>query len=164
MNTTILIEAESFRNLGGWVIDQQSIDKMGSPYLLAHGLGIPVEDASTIINISEKGEYRIWVRTRDWVAPWNMHGSPGKFQLVIDHKPIKTIFGTIGADWNWQDGGVINLGKGSVEIALHDLTGFDGRCDAIILTTDKELLPPNDSELLSQFRKEIGRASCRGRV
>lgn len=33
---TILLEAESFRELGGWVIDQQFMDRMGSPFLLAH--------------------------------------------------------------------------------------------------------------------------------
>lgn len=39
-NNTLLIEAESFANKGGWVVDQQFVEQMGSPYLLAHGLGI----------------------------------------------------------------------------------------------------------------------------
>lgn len=43
----ILVEAEGFDDTGGWVIDPQSMDLMGSPYLLAHGLGVPVEDATT---------------------------------------------------------------------------------------------------------------------
>ncbi len=34
---TILVEAESFENQGGWKLDTQFIDEMGSPYLLAHG-------------------------------------------------------------------------------------------------------------------------------
>ena len=37
----IFIEAESFDNKGGWVLDNQSMKQMGSSYLLAHGLGIP---------------------------------------------------------------------------------------------------------------------------
>lgn len=41
----IFIEAESFENKGGWVIDNQSMYQMGSSYLLAHGMGIPVENA-----------------------------------------------------------------------------------------------------------------------
>jgi hypothetical protein len=49
---TMLIEAESFSNKGAWVIDQQNMDQMGSPYLLAHGLGIPVQDAVTSIQIT----------------------------------------------------------------------------------------------------------------
>ena len=40
----ILIEAESMDSYGGWVLDQQSMASMGSPYLLAHGMGVPVED------------------------------------------------------------------------------------------------------------------------
>ncbi len=34
-----MIDAESFTDTGGWVVDQQSMDQMGSPYLMAHGLG-----------------------------------------------------------------------------------------------------------------------------
>lgn len=30
---------------GGWVLDAQFMDVMGSPYLLAHGLGVRVTDA-----------------------------------------------------------------------------------------------------------------------
>ena len=66
----VLVEAESFSNHGGWVIDQQSMDQMGSPYLLAHGLGEPVADASAVVRFERQGRYRLWVRTRDWVAPW----------------------------------------------------------------------------------------------
>ena len=36
------LEAESFATLGGWVIDQQSMAQMGSAYVMAHGMGIPV--------------------------------------------------------------------------------------------------------------------------
>ena len=54
---TYFIEAESFENLGGWTIDQQSTDQMGSPYVMAHGLGVPVADARTGIEISEEGTY-----------------------------------------------------------------------------------------------------------
>ena len=81
---TVLIEAEAFEDLGGWVIDQQFMDQMGSPFLLAHGLGEPVEDAVTTMEFAEAGKYRVWVRTRDWVAPWKATGAPGRFQLLID--------------------------------------------------------------------------------
>lgn len=150
---SIFIEAESFSKPGGWVIDQQSIDQMGSPYLLAHGFGVPVEDATTQIEIPEKGEYRVWVRTRDWVAPWDTPGSPGRFQLLIDTNPLKTTFGTKGAEWRWQDGGTTYLNSKKIEITLKDLTGFEGRCDAIIITKDLKFIPPNESDALAQFRR-----------
>ena len=34
--SNLLIEAESFDQKGGWVVDQQFMDLMGSPYLMAH--------------------------------------------------------------------------------------------------------------------------------
>ena len=43
----VLLEAAQFGDTGGWDVDQQSMDVMGSPYLLAHGLGVPVKDAVT---------------------------------------------------------------------------------------------------------------------
>lgn len=35
----LFVETESFENKGGWVVDQQFMDIMGSPYLMAHGMG-----------------------------------------------------------------------------------------------------------------------------
>lgn len=51
----LFVEAESFSNKGGWVVDQQFMDLMGSPYLLAHGMGEPVDDAYTEVTFPEKG-------------------------------------------------------------------------------------------------------------
>ena len=45
--SNLFIEAESFTKKGGWVVDQQFMDLMGSSYLMAHGMGEPVEDAQT---------------------------------------------------------------------------------------------------------------------
>ncbi len=149
----ILIEAESFGDPGGWVVDQQSIDIMGSSYLLAHGLGVPVKDARTIVTIPEEGYYRIWVRTRDWVAPWDVKGSPGKFMLLVNNKPLDATFGTEGKSWQWQKGGTIRLKEGECELILHDLTGFEGRCDAILLTSDQKFLPPDEKNELDNFRR-----------
>ena len=49
----ILIEAESFDDLGGWKLDTQFIHIMGSPYLLAHGLGKPVAPAHTTVTLQD---------------------------------------------------------------------------------------------------------------
>ncbi len=152
---TILIEAESFQNLGSWVVDQQFMDQMGSPFLLAHGLGEPVKDATTTVEFTKKGKYHVWVRTRDWVAPWKAPGTPGRFRLLIDGKPLKTVFGTKRAKWHWQDGGVVKIINRQVKIALHDLTGFEGRCDAIVFTTDTNFKPPNEGEGLNGFRRKL---------
>jgi len=153
----ILVEAEAFADTGGWVIDPQFMDLMGSPYLLAHGLGVPVDDATTELFIPKAGTYRVWVRTKDWVARWKAPGAPGRFQLLINGKPLQTIFGTVGAHWHWQDGGNIELPKGNIHLALHDLTGFEGRCDAILFASDLAYVPPNtDPEMLAFRRRCLG--------
>lgn len=150
----LFLEAEGFTERGGWELDQQSMDQMGSPYLLAHGLGIPVEDARTEVRLPCAGTYRVWVRTRDWVAPWKAPGAPGKFQLLIDGKPLEEIFGTKNAEWHWHDGGTVEL-KEKATIALHDLTGFEGRCEAILFCKDTGFQPTNDVAALTRFRRKL---------
>jgi hypothetical protein len=148
------IEAEGFETPGGWDLDQQSMDVMGSPYLLAHGLGVPVKDATATLNFPSAGTYQVWVRTRDWVAPWNAPGAPGKFQLLVDGSPLKETFGTKNAQWHWHDGGTVTVGK-KAKLALHDLTGFDGRCEAILFCKDPNFKPTNDLKALTAFRRTL---------
>ncbi|MEI7732495.1 MAG: FAD-dependent oxidoreductase [Verrucomicrobiota bacterium] len=152
---TVLVEAESFQDQGGWSLDTQFIDLMGSPYLLAHGLGEPVKDATTTVNLPEAGTYRVFVRTKDWVARWKAPGTPGKFQVLVEGQALKETFGTQGADWFWHDGGTVEIKGKQAKVALHDLTGFEGRCDAILFTTDKAFSPPNDAAPLASWRKQL---------
>ncbi|MEM6571347.1 MAG: FAD-dependent oxidoreductase [Planctomycetota bacterium] len=150
----VLVETEAFEDLGGWVLDQQFMDLMGSPFLLAHGMGVPVADARTRVALASPGTVRVWVRTRDWVAPWDAPGAPGRFQVVVDGTPLETLFGTKGDPWHWQDGGTVEVGA-KVELALHDLTGFEGRCDAILLARDLAWTPPDGGDELEQLRARL---------
>jgi hypothetical protein len=150
----VFLEAEGFADCGGWELDQQSMDQMGSPYLLAHGLGIPVQDATTQVTFPAAGRYRLWVRTRDWVAPWNAPGAPGKFQVLINGNPVQEIFGTKNAQWHWHDGGLVTVPV-EATIALHDLTGFEGRCEAILFCQDADFVPSNDVQALGKFRRKL---------
>jgi len=151
----ILVEAEQFEDLGGWVIDQQFMDQMGSPFLLAHGLSVPVADAKTTVAFKKGGTYRVWVRTRDWVADWSANGAPGRFEVMVGGRKLETTFGTEGAKWHWQDGGTVRIEKSDVVVALHDLTGFEGRCDAVFFSRDPEFRPPNDEPAMKLWRKEL---------
>lgn len=151
---TVLVEAEGFAGHGGWVVDQQSMPAMGSAYLLAHGLGEPVADAQTTVKLPKRGEYRVWVRTKDWVARWDAPGSPGRFQVLVDGRPLTETFGTKGRDWSWHDGGTVKIAKAEASLALHDLTGFEGRCDAILLTSDLGFTPPESSKDLAALRQK----------
>jgi hypothetical protein len=164
----IFIEAENFQNTGGWVVDQQFIDQMGSPFLLAHGLGKPVADATTQISFPTTGNYHVWVRTRNWTSPWTnrtdgIHSpdAPGRFQLMVNDKPLKTVFGTESADWHWQYGGEVTIAPGEITLTLRDLTGFNGRCDAIIFSQNRdEKLPDGGLELLRLRRELLGTAQA----
>jgi len=150
--TELFIETESFMDKGGWVVDQQFMDLMGSPYLLAHGMGQPVQDATTLVTFPRKGVYRMFVRTYNWTSPWFEGVGPGRFQVSIDGKPVGTTFGATGNTWLWQEGGEVLITNTKVQLSLHDLTGFDGRCDAIYFTQDSVYAPPTEMNDLTTFR------------
>ena len=149
---TVMVLATRFDNLGDWTVEQQFVLQMGSSYLLAHGIGTPLEkDADTTIEIPEDGDYTLYVRTKNWTAFWSEGKTPGIFQVLVDGKADKAEFGLgkVGdtrrerAQWYWQKGETYTLAKGRHTLALHDLMGLDGRCDAIILT--KAGAAPGDS-------------------
>ncbi len=145
-----LIEAESFPDKGGWMVDPQFVQQMGSPYLLAHGLGSPVPNASTRIKVDQPGKYFVWARTRNWVpGPWD---APGQFKISINGNLLKNTLG-LTPEWDWELAGELALPNGEVIIELIDLTGFDGRCDAIYLSQEN-VPPPDEGEDLNAFRKE----------
>lgn len=137
----LFIEAESFNRSGGWVLDQQFMDQMGSPYLMAHGMGTPVSDASTDIQVQQSGIYYVYARTYNWTSPWSEKKGPGKFKIAINGKSLTHTLGDTGNSWQWQLAGKVTLKNGKATLALQDLTGFNGRCDAIYLTTDSNQNP-----------------------
>lgn len=126
---------------------------------MAHGCGVPVADAWTDVEIAENGRYAVWARTRNWNAVWTRCASPqgggaklaipdanlpqapgglavpaaGRFQVLVNGVPLAGELGTGDAAWHWQKAGEIDLPAGTVRLALHDLTGFNGRCDALWL-------------------------------
>jgi len=148
----VFVETESFEDKGGWVIDQQSFVVMNSSYIMAHGMGRPVKDASTTVKFPKTGKYRMWVRTKDW-APFPK--GPGKFQVSVDGNAIKQIFGESGSDeWKWYDGGEVDIKNMQTKLSLKDLTGFNGRCDAILFTDAPKFTPPNKLDELTAFRRK----------
>ena len=164
INECVLVEAEAFDDIGGWVIDSQFMDNMGSPFLLAHGLGNPVNDAVTEVAFPETGAYRVWVRTRDWVAPWKKsdtpeskraYGCPGKFKLLIDGKDLGVTFGVKGDEWFWHYGGLVEIENKTTKLTLHDLTGFEGRCDAVLFCKEGVFVPPSKPVELTAFRRKL---------
>lgn len=153
-NRMVLVEAESFDRRGGWVLDQQFMDQMGSPFLMAHGMGRPVEDASTSVAIPGKGVWHVYVRTWNWCSPWKTKEKPGRFQLSVNGTRLDNELG-LGERWDWEYAGSIEIKEKMNRVTLHDLTGFNGRCDAILFTKEKEVRIPNEGEPMRKFRKKL---------
>ncbi len=122
---------------GGWALDVQFMDVMGSPYLLAHGLGVRVTDATADVAFPEDGQYRVWVRTRRWAD-----GGAGRFRVRVNGKPLAKVFGEGAREWSWEDGGEVRISGGTARLALEDLTGFDGRCAGIVFDSGAESRAP----------------------
>ena len=125
------VYANGFRE-GGWKMDVQFMDAMGSPYLLAHGLGFPVPDAVATVRVPSSGKWRVWARTRKWVE------GAGSFSVLVNGRALAHVFGRGDAAWGWEDGGEIEIAAGEAEIRLRDLDGFDGRCAGIVLASAGE--------------------------
>jgi hypothetical protein len=137
----VLLEASSFADPGGWALDTQHYQQMGGCYLLAHGMGRPVANAKTEVTLPEAGTWYVWVRTRDWCpGEWD---APGRFKVWVDGKELEPEFGT-EPGWAWQKGGSVEISEaGKIAVALQDLTGFDGRCDAIFFSKQSAPELPN---------------------
>lgn len=149
---TLWIDAEDFADYGGWWLDTKFVHLMGSAYLIANGVEGPVNNASLEVDIPQEGNYRLWVRARDWLPEY----SPGRFQVIVGGEASPVIFGKSGEPgWAWYDGGRFELAQGKTKIELHDLTGHYGRCDALVLTTDMQYTPPNDLEALKKERARL---------
>lgn len=149
----LLVEAESFARKGGWQIDQQFMDLMGSPYLIAHGMGVPVGDASTEVRFPEAGDYYVYARTYNWTSPWSDAPGPGRFVVALNGKRIGRPVGDKGDAWGWQPLGKVRVVELDATLTLHDLTGFDGRCDALYFTTAAGALPPESLAEQQAFRR-----------
>jgi hypothetical protein len=147
----VLIEAESFDNPGGWTIDPQFEQQMGSPYLLAHGMGIPVKNARTKVKFNSDGKYYVWVRTMNWV-PGNWD-APGRFQLKANNELIHKKLG-LRSGWGWEYVDEVSVINKELELELVDLTGFNGRVDAVYFSTTKKE-PPSSLKKLAAWRKTI---------
>jgi len=151
--TELWIDALEFNEKGGWKEDTQFVRLMGSSYLMAaDDAGVPVADATTKVTVPETANYRIWVRDRNWLR----HHSPGKFKLVVDGESTFNTLGAMPSDsWIWEIAGDFQLEAGEHTLALHDLTGYFGRCASILLTTDLDYVPPREVDRLQRERARI---------
>jgi hypothetical protein len=146
------VEAEDFAQYGGWRLDTQFVWRMGSAYLIAADVGRPVPDATTEIDVPRAGRWRVWVRAKNWLP----EHSPGRFTVSIAGQRSAVVLGAGPTkDWTWQSAGEFELATGPTRLTLHDLTGYFGRCDALLLTTDLGYRPPEKAEPLARERAAL---------
>ncbi len=154
-NGMILIPTASFDDCGGWFVDSEFILQMGAPYLLAHGLGLPVSDAVTRFRVDKKGSYHVYAYTYNWVSPWHEDMTPGIFNVFIDSENTGEFGHT--SSWSWEEGKSIILEEGEHTVSLHDLSGFEGRCAYILLSSsDNPSLPSGKDSIMSFYREMAG--------
>ena len=71
-NNSVMALATTFADRGDWTVEQQFVLQMGSSYLLAHGIGTPLQrDAVTTVEVPADGEYNLLVRTKNWTKHWS---------------------------------------------------------------------------------------------
>lgn len=147
----MLLETEAFSYKGGWKVDQQFMDVMGSPYLIAHGAGVPVDAAVTEVRLPGKGIWHVYVRTFNWTSPWYEGKGPGMFHVEVDGNVLPKQLGVTGNSWMWEYAGEFEATSRKVSVALKDLTGFDGRCDVIYFSRENHA----PVEGMSQLRERL---------
>ena len=156
-----LVETESFDDRGGWVADHQAFEKIGSSYLLAHGAGVPVKDATTTVDVPAPGKYHVYASTYNWTSPWYDGEGPGAFKIEVDGNTLPTVLGTTGNRWEWQYAGCVELGSETAKLALKDLGGFDGRVDAIFFSKREKAPSADYMSLDGKRRKWTGKTEIK---
>lgn len=136
--TTCLFEGEAFQFKGKWVAEKSS-ECLGTAMLRVYqdNDGSVDSDALTVVSVPEAGNYRVWVRSRDYAVT----ARPRSFTLSIDGTELSEV-GRHGHDgFYWEEAGAIQLDRKNVMLRLHDSGCYYGRCDAILITTDSSLDP-----------------------
>lgn len=131
----VAVYPQSFE--GGWALDSQFLDVIGSPCLLAHGMGRPVPDARAVVELPAPGRWRVAVRAKNWLPancayPVTSADYPGSFRVLVDGRPLAKMFGRGPKAWTWEDGGEVDCASCRVTVTLRDEDGFDGRCAGVV--------------------------------
>lgn len=148
----IWIDALEFENKGGFIPDTQFVREMGQGYLLANGVGTPIEPASTMFTVDSDSKYRIYIRTKNW----NNEYTPDGIVVSIDGVKSKHICAEMHSQgWYWEIAGDFDLTSGAHKIEVGDTKGWFGRFAAVIITDDFDFTPSPEVKRLSRQRWEM---------
>lgn len=115
-------------------------------------------DATVTVRIEKTGDYKLWAMSKDYAT--NQPGSRF-FNVKIDGVTFGKTLGQHGIEgFAWEDMGMVHLEKGDHEFALHDTSGFFGRCKGLFLCADPNYVPDvNMDKLAKEFPQQDPLAS-----
>ena len=149
---TIWIDALEFDNYGGFIKDTQFVGEMGQGYLMADGVGEPVDPAVVKFNVKENGYYRFFIRTKNWCVGHD----PDGLQIAVDDVIYPHISGVMQiTGWYFEVAADFELEAGEHELKVYDTTGWCGRFADIVITNDYDYTPSPEVNKLKKQRAQI---------
>ena len=143
----MFIKAEDFKDdLGRWKIKgttSGSVLSVLEAFPVDEGSDVP---ANTTVKIEKAGKYYVYASGLDYAE-----NQPAKrfFNVAVNDQMLPGTGGTHKQEgWRWQCLGEVDLEAGDAKISLMDTANFFGRCQGIILTTDKDFSGPSDDEMI----------------
>ncbi|SDE55351.1 hypothetical protein, partial [Paenibacillus sp. cl123] len=134
----------SFKSFGSWTLNGDYMT--GRTDGTGGTNGVP---AIAEVVITKPGNYRLWVRDRDYAT-----NQPGKrsFHASVDGVMSSEKLGDHGMEgFRWSQVGVYSLNAGVHELALWDTSGFYARSEGFFLTEDLNMVPPEDKGQLLEI-------------
>ena len=164
--TAFYLTGESYATYGTWTMDSSaeggaSVLIGTQPQSSADGQTVTIDDAdpsnnqpaAAYIDAPEEGDYRIWVRGRDFAT--NQQGDR-YFNVSVNGVLTEKTYGQHGGEgFKWEDGGIVHLNKGENTIEVLDTSGFFARLAGIFLTEDLEYVPSDDHATLLQIATPV---------
>ena len=148
----IWIDAVDFDDYGGFVLETQFIREMGQPYLMANGVGEPVEPASVSFNVENCGAYRFYIRTKNWCEEY----SPDGLVLEVDGQKSSHVCSEMHVqDWYFEIGADFNLTPGNHTLKIYDTKGWFARFSCVVITDDYDFTPSKELKMLKKQRADI---------
>ncbi|MBQ7040428.1 MAG: hypothetical protein IJN39_07665 [Clostridia bacterium] len=143
-----LLLAEDANTIGSWSLSSPNDNTAFSDNVLT-GLSSSgtTSPATFNINCKEPGEYRLWVRSKNFAL------TPGLryFNVSVNGTEVANRFGVTAKDgYLWEDGGTVTLVNGNNTISVSDTSCYYARLDALLLSKDTEYIPSEDYSTLTQ--------------
>ncbi|RXZ79876.1 hypothetical protein EBB07_21035 [Paenibacillaceae bacterium] len=139
----------NFSSFGSWTLSGDFLQGRATGSTIEEADGSGGEPATVNVNIQSTGEYKLWVRDRDYAT-----NQPGTrtFHVGVDGVRVEQKFGIHGQEgFRWTAVGTFQLNAGFHELSLIDTSGFYARSEGFFLTKDLSLVPPENKEELEQI-------------